>query len=128
MEYDISKLYAVPYNKLSTVSRVINKNTLPYFFWIKIPNIYTRQFELYQIQELTDALKNLDFDNFVQREPCKPWIRINSGILNLDIGMHTYKLCFVNRYTNDVVDLYICYTIQSDNPTKSYVYINKYGV
>lgn len=125
VEYDIQKLYAVPYNKLSYTRPIINKNIIPYFFWIRIPSLYNPDFDLYQIDELGQEVKELDYRKFLNRECGKPWLRINSGIFNLNAGMHTYKLSMVNPKTNDVVYLYISYIIQDDNPPKPYDYMEE---
>ena len=67
----------------------------------------------------------LDYYDFIQRNCRRPWIRIDSCILDTSIGQHTYRFQFINRETDDVYSLYLSYIIQDDNPDRPYVYMNE---
>ena len=47
--------------------------------------------------------------------------------LNLKSGKHTYRLMFVERYTDTDFSLYFSYIIQDDSPEKPYVYMKEDG-
>lgn len=126
MDIPVQSLESCTYDDISKYSKVINLNTLEYFLWIHIPEDISRNFELFQIDQVSPKLSEItNFKLFVKRDCRKPWLRITSKILDTSVGMHTYRLQFVNRCTDDVVSLYFCYIIQNDNPDKPYVYMDK---
>lgn len=54
-----------------------------------------------------------------------PWVDIPVDCLNLDLGLHTYTLEFVNVMTGDTYFQYFNYIIQTDSPDKPYIYMDR---
>lgn len=124
MKIPVFSTEACLYDNLNDNCKIFNSSELEYYLWIKLPSDITRDCELYQIDEILDKPKVLDWQGFVCREENHPWLRFTFGILKQCIGMHIYRLHFINKYTNDVFSLYFSYIIQNDNPKKPYVYMN----
>lgn len=126
MQIPVLSVEACHYKDLPCNSKVFNKNTLDYYLWIHLPPEFGREFTLFEMIELQPESKAVkDFFKFIDRQPKRPWIRTITKILNLDIGYHLYRLCFVHDNTGDVASLYFNYTIQDDHPYKPYVYMNR---
>lgn len=104
-------------------SPVFHKYEIEYFLYVHFPKEMNRDYELFQVDEVSPTAQKVPMGTFIEREFGKPWINIKSGILNLDIGKHIYRLSFVNKYSNDVVSLYFGYIIQDDKPDKPYIYM-----
>ena len=79
----------------------------------------------YKVDELLPKRRCIDVGPAIERQQCRPWLRIVFPVLDQDAGLHIYKITFVNRYTDDVVSAYISYTIQDDNPNKPYIYMRQ---
>lgn len=103
--------------------RILNTNQIEYFMYLKIPNSLSINSRLLDITNL-DSGKVLNHCNLIYRDINKPWIRIESRLLDRSIGQHTYRLSFIhsNGIQDDVFSLYFTYIIQDDNPTKPYIY------
>lgn len=116
------------YDALSN-SIVLNKSNLESYIWFKIPdNIQKRSMSLYQITDFNAENGPADIGfttETVMREHHRPWIRVNSDILNLKVGFHVLRFHFVDISWDDSASLYFSYTIQDDNPQKSYVYMSR---
>ena len=67
-----------------------------------------------------DRVSRYDYDDI-----CHPWVDIPVDCLNLEIGLHTYTLEFINNVTGDSFYQYFNYTIQCDNPDKPYIYMSR---
>ena len=123
MRIPLFSLNACSFNELQHHTKIFNISTIEYFLWIRLPIHQIRDCELFQVDECQPKKRELCWLNFIERDHQKPWLRITFGILSKDVGMHIYKLSFINKYTNDVVPVYFSYIIQNDNPEKSYIYM-----
>ena len=114
------KLY--PYCEAFQHSKVIKDILFPKCLLVEIPEELRSNSIFFKISELNGDSKKLEGKISV---PNKTWIEIDSNGLNLSIGQHIYELKFlVNEL--DVVNYYFIYNIQSDNPDKPYLYMEKY--
>ena len=112
------------YNDLSLVAKTFNRASLDYFLWVHLPEEF-KYCSFVQIDELLPKRRCIDVGPAIERQKCRPWLRIVFPVLDQDAGLHIYKITFVNRYTDDVVSAYISYAIQDDNPNKPYIYMRQ---
>ncbi len=130
MDYPVFSLKADTYDKLASNCKVFNTHTIEYYLWVEIPHYLNRDFQLVEIDRLTDKAIPCpcvdDVTRYAERECHKPWIRLVFDVLDRRVGLHTYKITLVNRFTNDVVSLFFNYIIQDDDPPKPYYYMGKY--
>ena len=110
---------AIPLN-----TPVWNRCRVEYYVWVKIPTCATRDFELYEIEELVKPKKELDVKAYCIYDSVHPWYRFMSIGLNLDIGLHIYRMHLINRFTDDVISLFFSYRIQEDDPDCEYIYMD----
>lgn len=118
-----------PYYDALSNSLVLNKSDLESYVWFRIPdNVQKRPMSLYQITDFNAEDGPIDIrftTETVMREHYRPWIRVNSDILNLNVGFHVIRFHFVDISWDDSASLYFSYTIQDDHPKKPYVYMNR---
>ena len=124
----VQQLELSTYKDVIYYCKVFNLLTLDTFLWIHIPDELSRCCKLFSIDELLPTKKSplFQFNEFIVQERCKPWLRVRWDKLNQCVGQHTYRFQFVNRHTNDVIDLYIRYIIQNDDPKKPYIYMDRH--
>lgn len=122
---EVFQLNACSYEDISSNTPVINKANFDHFLWIRLPVEIARYCSLYQLDEMVPKHRIVSHVGFVERDSDRPWLKLTSEILDSTVGKHLYKLCFVHRVTNDVLNLYFSYTIQDDDPDKPYVYMNQ---
>lgn len=121
----VQKLEAVLYKDLSANTQVINLLHFEYEIWVHLPS-FCQGCRLFQIDQFLPNLgEDLEMLTSVKQEPCKPWVRVTSNLLNKDVGQHIYRLYFINSRTEDIFSLYISYIVQNDNPEKPYVYMDE---
>ena len=121
--HPVFKLSAVPCTVLASFSKVFSIHEIEYFLFIEIPEVFARQFELYQIECVDhDAVPLTDS---WEHESGRIWYRVRSSMLNMNPGYHIYRLLFVNKFTDDTSSLYISYVIQDNTPDKPYIYMNR---
>lgn len=119
-------LQSCRYEDLAKYCKVFNLSTLDYHLWIYLNPETVRESYFYQAEEIGPEADNSKiFEDTFQREGC--WIRVNMQYLNLKSGKHTYRLMFVERYTDTDFSLYFSYIIQDDSPEKPYVYMKPDG-
>ena len=118
------KLY--PYSEATSNSLVLNKNEVDYYIWLELPHGISNCWNLYEVVKCGNSSVSVDFTEKVYRECCRPWIRIESSILDLSSGLHMYKFSFVDSVTTDTTSMYFAYHIQDDNPDRSsYIYMKR---
>lgn len=123
--YPAQTLDACVYSELPMHSKVFSYDALEYFLYVKIPNAISAACEFIQLDEVSPNPKQIDnLYSYVVREENKPWIRIVFKFLDISVGYHLYRFQFVNRYTNDVISLYISYTIQNTHVERPYIYMD----
>ncbi len=119
-------LIASSYETISKNSLVINLAELDYFLYVKLEPPLTSQWYLYRIEEkMKDgSLKKMRFPETVRKES-PTWLRFKTDFINKEIGMHQYKVTFVDTVTDVSTSLWFAYIIQNDNPDKPYVYMER---
>ncbi len=119
-------LIASSYENISKNSLVINLAELDYFLYVKLEPPLTSQWYLYRIEEkMKDgSLKKMRFPETVRKES-PTWLRFKTDFINKEIGMHQYKVTFVDTVTDVSTSLWFAYIIQNDNPDKPYVYMER---
>lgn len=127
MEYPTFKLSAVVKQELPQNTPVFNSGDFEYYLWVQVPKIIARDFSLYEIHEQCEPYKCINLSYFCYHESGRKWYRLLSDKLNKEVGLHVYRMLFVNRYTNDVMSLYFAYVLQNDDPKKPYVYMERDG-
>ena len=115
-------LEAGPKDTLYKYSNIYNLSTFGPVVHIRLNPFVHKTFRLMRIFEspTCDDVFTYTYD-YLDR----PWVDIPVDCLNLDIGLHTYTLEFINTITGDTFYQYFNYTIQSDNPNKPYIYMNR---
>lgn len=105
-------------------SKVFKMYEVEYYLYVHIPHDLCLEYKLFQIDEVSPKSKKCDIMSYIYQECNKPWVRIPTSFLDISIGLHVYRMSFVNRYTNDVISIYFGYTLQNDDPYKPYIYMN----
>lgn len=116
-----------PYETALINSRVINMNQIGQFLWLELPHSKARFMELCGVTELKSCAETVvDYTEKITWDCNKPWIKVESSLLNLNPGYHVYKFSFIDTQVDDIVCLYFTYHIQIDNPDKSsYIYMKR---
>lgn len=123
MKIPVFSTVATLYNKLNEVVRVFNKTEIDYYLWVQLPSELVVDAQLYDVHQVEPEDKEVDWIHAVDRNCSRPWLRIVSRILDDSVGLHVYKLSFINKHTDDVFQLYFGYSIQDDSPYKPYDYM-----
>ena len=110
------------YDDLYKYGKIFNKDTFGPVLHIKLPHMIYRDFRLYNIYNCDNRD---EISRYKHKETIHPWVDIMVDLLDLTVGLHTYKLELVNSITGDTYYLYFTYTIQDDEPEKKYMYINR---
>ena len=107
---------------------VFNQSQIEEVLYVKVPYEVCKLNHLIELAEvpvtkdLSELEPVLDHTTFLRY---RPWVDIESEVLNLEPGHHKYKLKFKNIYTNVISNLFFAYDIQCDDPEKPYIYMNK---
>lgn len=124
-----SLLTACEYDTINIHTKIFNKDALSSGVWVNLP-AYVSSLALSKIIDISNQkYEEIAFDasTIIQDYP-HPWVRIDTGILDLVSGMHIYKLVFESIPSNGVEEsVYIAYIIQDDNPETPYVYMPDRG-
>ena len=110
-----SVLYDVP---------VISSHEIPYFFYLHIPN-YQKENKVYELSDVSEIKTVIKYGKLLKQDKCRPWISIETRLLDMTVGLHVYQLSFVNTILNHVFNMYFAYNIQDSNLEKPYIYMNR---
>lgn len=129
MEYPVFKLKAEKLSEAVNNVTVFNRCDTEYWIYVNIPEYVAKEFNLYEVRELGSEDKqgheeSRDVLPFCVWQKNRPWIDIKFRILNQEPGHHMYRMCFVNKFTDDVIHLYFSYILQVDGPDKPYKYMD----
>lgn len=113
---------AVSKDKLYQSSNIFNLDTIGLTLHVKVDWYIQKNFRLMKIFD-TKSLENVP--TYYYDDLKRPWIDIPVDCLDLDLGLHTYTVEFVNTTTGDTLYQYFNYTIQIDNPDKPYIYMER---
>ena len=72
-----------------------------------------------------NASEDVDFADKTTREEHKPWVDIDSTILDLTVGQHTYRMTFAKPDCKLKATCWFSYIIQDNNPEKPYIYMKR---
>lgn len=122
----VFSLNAVLRDQLSVNTKVFNIHDVEYYLWIYVDPIYSRDYRLYQIDEVDTSEKfDLSIPDIVLHDAGRPWYRLNSTYLKRDSGKHIYRMHFVCvRDSGVVTSLYFSYIIQRNDVERPYIYMN----
>lgn len=126
LKIPVFSLDACRYDELASNTKTFNKNEIEYYLWVHLPIEDIKDCSLFQVDEIEPQIQEVHSGSLVEHECNRPWVKIVFRILRDDIGLHIYKLSFINRYTDDVVPLYFSYVIQDDYPFKPYDYMSHF--
>ena len=107
-------LYTVMYNN-KDISEIV---------CVKLPPEMPRDMDLIEIYNL-NASEDIDFTDKTTREEHKPWIDIDSSILDLTAGQHVYRMTFAKPDCKLKATCWFCYIVQDNNPEKPYIYMKR---
>lgn len=106
-------------------AKVLNVNEIPYFIYFRIPHGFLSGVML-SLTDIYDGKRRpVDFVQFTERRGKSSIIEMESRVFDFSLGYHTYKFEFIDTNTDDVYYLYASVIIQTDNPEKPYIYMNR---
>ena len=109
---------------LSSNTKVFNIQNFADTVCVKLPDDFPRDFELVGMYNL-EADKTIDFEDYVEQIPYKPWVDIKKTVLSTEIGQHTYRLDFMQHGFTIGATCWFSYIIQDGHPEKPYVYMKR---
>lgn len=110
-------------DKISSVNKVFRRSEFDSIGYLPIHlNIDVRDYKFVSIYSLNPMNFRL-FKEEYNMCLCRAWIDVPVTSLDLSIGYHLYTVQLVNIHTNDIANLYFSYTIQNDEPEKTYLYL-----
>lgn len=124
--YNNNQVNAVYYEKLGGNTPVIDIRALPDRMYVKLADV-VRGFHVYKIYEISpiDSTYTLDIGTHAIVSENKGWIDIQTDKLNLNNGLHIYRIDFVNTDNLDTIHLYFGYHINNENVEKPYIYMKR---
>lgn len=123
--YPAFSLCAAEHKDLASVSKVFNVSELEYYLFVRIPNIMAKDFSLYQIDEVDNEIHFVCHKGLWEHDPNRIWYKFKFFMLNQEVGLHVYRMSFVNNHTNDTAQLYFGYVVQNNSPEKPYDYMHR---
>ena len=109
---------------LSSNTKVFNIQNFADTVCVKLPDDFPRDFELVGMYNL-ESDKTIDFEDYVEQLPYKPWVDIKKTVLSTEIGQHTYRLDFMQHGFTIGATCWFSYIIQDGHPEKPYVYMKR---
>ena len=114
-----SQLSEMPLN-----TKIYNSKDSSEIVCVKLPPQMPRDMELTEIYNL-NASEDVDFADKTTRDEHRPWIDIDSTILDLTAGQHVYRMTFRNPWRKLGATCWFSYIIQDNNPEKPYIYMDR---
>lgn len=111
--------------------RVLSLDKLPRFIYVQLPSEYIHPpFMLTGVKEVTLGQSSEDITSKIlcYVAPAfgfRSWLKIPTSTFNTTPGFHKYVFSFTNLATEDIFDRLLCYSVQTDNPDKPYIYMPK---
>lgn len=112
--------------ELSRYSHVFNIQNFADIICVKLPDDFPRDFELVGLYNL-ESNKDIDFEDYVEQIPYRPWVDFKRSVLDTHIGQHVYRMDFARDGLNFGATCWFSYIIQDNNPEKPYVYMKRDG-
>lgn len=126
-ETKVTLLESSTYENISKHCKVFNLSTLNYHLNVYLNPETVREAYFIEAKEIGPKADNSKIFPDTFRRVAQCWLQVNMEYLNTRVGKHTYKLDFVDRFTDTDFSLYFSYIIQDDTPEKPYVYMKKDG-
>lgn len=117
-------IQACKMQELGLHGEVVNLADVPEIICIKLPDGFPRDMELSGIFDL-NSNKEIDFTDMVSRDEHRPWIDVQSSLLDLSVGQHVYKLIFSKLGVKLTASCWFTYTIQDNFVEKPYIYMTE---
>ena len=105
-------------------TKIYNSKDFSDVVCVKLPPQMPRDMDLIDIYNLNTS-EELDFIDFVTRDENKPWIDIQSSILDVTAGQHVYRMTFGKEDCKLNATCWFSYIIQDNNPEKPYIYMKR---
>lgn len=116
----VSKCIAGSYEDISAHSTIYNVNSISSVMWVQLPEL-AKNFLIDSIGQIQpQSTASLDLTEVTQENI---WITIPTSIMDITSGQKIYKIHLTHSQLEDSMTLYFSYTVQDDNPDKSYVYM-----
>lgn len=123
MRVEVDKIFALrPYQEAILNRTTFNNNQMKGHIWLEIPKALSKYLTLVSAAEI-GAKETPVPQESLTREEKYPWIEFPVSAINEAPGFHMYELTFSVDNENEQQVLYFCYSIQTDSPDKSYVYM-----
>jgi hypothetical protein len=105
-------------------TKIYNSKDFSEIVCVKLPPEMPRDMDLTEIYNLNTS-EDLDFADKTTRDEQKPWIDIDSTILDTTTGQHTYRMTFSKEGVSLKATCWFSYIIQDNNPEKPYIYMTR---
>ena len=113
-------------SRLPAVTKSFTKSAIDATAYLKLPSYVDGEFVLYQVEQLEPDISDVDVLAYVKDCCCSnSWLDISVYVLNLSQGYHKYRICFINKFTNETYSLFFAYIINDDHPDKDYIYMSR---
>lgn len=123
MRVEVDKIFALrPYQEAILNRTTFNNNQMKGHIWLEIPKALAKYLTLVSAAEIGETETLVPQESLI-REAKYPWIECPISVINEAPGFHMYQLTFSVDNRNEEQVLYFCYSIQTDSPDKSYVYM-----
>lgn len=123
MRVEVDKIFALrPYQEAILNRTTFNINQMKGHIWLEIPKALSKYLTLVSAAEIGETETPVPQESLT-REEKYPWIEFPVSVINEAPGFHMYELVFSVDDQNEQQVLYFCYSIQTDRPDKSYVYM-----
>lgn len=123
MRVEVDKIFALrPYQEAILNRTTFNINQMKGHIWLEIPKALSKYLTLVSAAEIGETETPIPQESLT-REEKYPWIEFPVSVINEAPGFHMYELVFSVDDQNEQQVLYFCYSIQTDRPDKSYVYM-----
>lgn len=125
MNYPTLYLECSTKSDVNLFSQTLNRVEVEDTIWIHFPDSLSKNLTLYDIAQVSPNVGSVRIDHNCVEQVCnRPWIKVKTYVFDLSIGYHLYKLKFLHKHTNDIVQLYTSYTIYDSQPDRPYIYNN----
>lgn len=122
--YPVSFLECCTRHNIPSHSKVLTGAELGNGICVHIPEEFASDIYLYGLHEIEPCDRDIFItEGLVARHGLRPWLDIDSCLLDISTGFHVYRLDFIHKHTNDIVNMYFSYYLQNSHPDKPYVYM-----
>lgn len=95
---------------------------IPNVICVKLPDNMPRDMDLSGVFDL-NTNKEVEFEGHITRDEHRPWIDIDSELLDLAVGQHVYRLTFSKENVKLTATCWFGYIVQNTFVDKPYIYM-----